>query len=453
MKKLLLFIPLLLLLVSSCKNDDDITGNPNNDSQLDQQLESAIENASDGNGLSYFTLPTSDDLSAIPQDPKNPLTVNKVELGKLLFHESGMSTNTKKEIGKNTVSCASCHFAQAGFQAGRFQGIGEGGLGFGVNGEGRTKGALYPADLIDVQPIRSSSALNMAYQTNVLWNGQFGATGLNVGTEEEWTEYTPKAVNHLGYEGLETQAIAGIDVHRMECDEDFMAGMSYKSMFDQAFSDFPLEERYSNETAGLAIAAYERTLMSTEAPFQRWLKGENNAMTDQEKRGALLFFGDAGCVSCHTGPALNEMDFKAIGMKDLYELGSEVFNASAESVENKGRGGFTGNPDDNYKFKVPQLYNLEESPFYGHGSSFNSIRDVIDYKNKAVAENSTVPASQLDEEFVPLNLTEDEVTDIAVFIEKALKDPNLNRYVPESVLSGACIPFNDPLAANQLGCD
>ncbi len=446
-----LILSFLIISISACQSDDEPTGSSN--AALDQALESALINASDGTGLAHFILPESNDFAAIPQDPLNPISQAKVDLGKLLYHESGLAINPNNTIGTNTYSCSSCHFAQAGFQAGRFQGIGEGGIGFGINGEGRVKGSLYSAAEIDVQPIRTPSAMNVAYQKNVLWNGQFGATGLNVGTEAQWTPDTPKETNNLGFEGLEIQAIAGLGVHRMECNTELVNNSGYKAMFDAAFGDVPVADRYELQNAGLAIAAYERTLLANQAPFQKWLKGDKNAMTDTEKRGAALFFGAANCASCHNGPALAEMDFKAIGMSDLYELGPHVFQANAAKVENKGRGGFTGNPDDMFKFKTPQLYNLADSPFYGHGSSFTSIREVVAYKNNAIPQNINVPTDKLDSAFVPLNLSESDIDDITTFLEDALHDPNLMRYVPESVNSGMCFPFNDPLAASQLGCN
>ena len=163
-------------------------------SQQDEELEQLLSTVNSGNGVDFFILPNSDDFANIPQDPNNPITKEKVELGKLLFHETGLAINPENSISTGNFSCASCHFASAGFQAGRFQGIGEGGIGFGENGEGRIKGSLYPGSMLDVQPIRSPSALNMAYQSAILWNGQFGATGPNSGTEYAWTEDTPKAV-------------------------------------------------------------------------------------------------------------------------------------------------------------------------------------------------------------------------------------------------------------------
>ena len=435
------------LFFSSCKKDKNTTSN------LDADLEEVLEAASAGVGKSFFAFPASNDFSNIPQDPLNPLTTEKVNLGKLLYHETGLGLDPKNEIGKQTYSCASCHFASAGFQAGRFQGISEGGVGFGVNGEGRQKGALYADADLDVQPIRTPSTLNIAYQKNTLWNGQFGATGVNEGTENLWTVGTPKEKNFLGFEGVEIQAIAGSGVHRLKADFQFLDSTGYVALFDSAFPDVPQNQRYTLETMGLAIAAYERTLYASEAPFQKWLNGDNNALTEQEKMGAILFFDKANCTSCHTGPALNTMEFHAIGMNDLFDCPEEIFNADATSGANLGRGDFTGDAADNYKFKVPQLYNLTDSPFFGHGSSFRTIRDVIAYKNNAIAQNSVVPNSQLSTDFVPLNLTAEEIDNLTAFIENGLYDPNLTRYEPESVLSGFCFPNNDPLSRDELGCN
>jgi len=446
MKKLLLLL-LSLSILASCQKDIEENENP-----LDIELEQVLNEVSNGQGLSNFILPNSNDFTAIPQDPNNPLNTKKVNLGKLLYHETGLALSPKQEESKGTFSCASCHFASAGFQSCRIQGIAEGGEGFGLNGEGRVKIASYDPMDMDVQPLRTPTAMNGAYQKNMLWNGQFGATGLNTGTEDLWPEETPIAINHLGFEGLETQAIAGLKVHRLEETKEFLENY-YKTRFDQVFPDDPEENRYSSKNTGLAIAAYERTVLSNQAPFQKWLKGEKYAMTYEEKKGAILFFDKANCASCHNGPALNSMTFQAIGMNDLHMAEEATFLTPETDNANLGRGGFTKKVADNYKFKVPQLYNLRETPFYGHGSSFRSIREVIEYKNNAVAENSNVPSSQLAEHFVPLNLTENEIDQLTAFISSALNDPNLMRYQPTALPSGNCTPFNDPIAKLDLGCD
>lgn len=432
----------VIFLLTACSKDNN---------NLDLQLQNLLLSTSKEEGLAYFQFPDSDDLAIIPQDAKNLLTKEKVALGKLLFHETGIAIRSKRSEGLQSYSCASCHHVKAGFQAGCIQGIGEGGSSFGIRGESRTKHSDYLEEEMDIQAIRTPTTLNVAYQKNLLWNGQFGATGLNEGTENQWTENTPKEVNHLGYEGVETQAIAGLEVHRMAI-KNSIAEMSetYQNLFETAFSEVSASDRFSNETAGLAIAAYERTLLANEAPFQKWLRGNSNALTDAQKRGAIVFFGKAACNSCHTGPALNSMAFYALGMEDLQ--GVNVYGEIPKEADKQGRGGFTQRPEDNYKFKVPQLYNLKDSPFYGHGGTFKSIEEVVRYKNEANPTQTTVPTVQLADNFVPLHLTEQEILNISDFIEHGLYDPNLQRYVPDNLPSGNCFPNNDEASKWDLGC-
>jgi cytochrome c peroxidase len=147
------------------------------------------------------------------------------------------------------------------------------------------------------------------------------------------------------------------------------------------------------------------------------------------------------------------MEFYALGMKDLFECEEAVFKADPGLSDHMGRGGFTGNAEDNYKFKVPQLYNLKDSPFLGHGSTFRTIRSVIEYKNQAIKENAAVPNGQLAAQFQPLGLSNAEIDDLTAFIKNGLHDPDLLRYQPSSVNSGNCIPFNDPMARADLGCN
>lgn len=439
--RLALFFALPLLL-TSCSGSEE-TGS------LDDRLLNTLQAVAPDGDVGYFILPQSNEYHLLPQDPKNPITEAKVALGKLLFHETGMAIHPKNEKGRETYSCASCHHASGGFQACLPQGVGEGGWGFGLTGESRTNDASYLEGELDVQPIRTPSALNSAYQEVTLWNGQFGATGLNAGTEAQWTDGTPIEINKLGYQGVETQAIAGLDVHRLGISEELL-DKGYRAYFDAAFPDVPEAERYSKEYAGLAIAAYERTLTATKAPFQEWLKGRHSVMSDQEKEGAILFFGSAKCVSCHTGPALNSMEFHALGMPDLQ--GPNIFG-DPSLITNLGRGGFTRKPADNYKFKVPQLYSLAASPFYGHGGNFTSIEEVVEYKNQALAANIDVPAQQLSDEFVPLGLSSSEVEAITAFIQYSLNDKELSRYEPEELPTQNCFPNNDAQSKEDRGCD
>lgn len=432
-----------VLFLASCASEEK--------AELDQQLQETMKESSGGFGSGYYRLPFSDAYSQIPQDPKNALTEKKIELGKALFHETGLAIRPKYTEGHACYSCASCHHAGGGFQANRVQGIGDGGWGFGTAGEGRDISALYPPDSIDVQPIRTPSALNSAYQRLMLWNGQFGAGGDNAGTEANWTAGTPKETNHLGYQGVEIQAIAGLKVHRMDVTLELMNSLGYTELFDEVFPEFDPADRYSKETAGLAIAAFERSILANESPFQEWIRGDFSAMTEDQKKGALLFFGDANCYQCHNGPGLNSMQFHALGMHDLDGIG--VYGNSANDSEQKGRGGFTGRSQDDYKFKVPQLYNLTDSPFFGHGGNFTTVRSVLEYKNEAVSQNPVVPEESLSMYFTPLGLSDVELGQLTTFIEDALYDDDLERYVPNELPSGLCFPNADIQSVEDLGCN
>ncbi len=429
-------------------------------SHLDKQLRALLMERSEGMGLKYFTLPRSNQLNKIPQDPKNPLTPQKVKLGQLLYHETALAVDNIRPEGFETYACASCHFAQAGFMANPPQGIAEGGSGFGIAGEGRVLLPQYDSDpdKPDVQPIRTPTILNGAYQELMLWNGQFGAVGANVGTEDQWTPGTPKESNFLGLHGLETQAHAGLGVHRQSSIEASLVATlpEYIRKFKAAFPGEP--DPINRLNAALAIGAFERTVLANQAPWQQWLRGKLSAMSDMEKQGAILFFGKAGCAACHTGPSLNSMTFYAFGMNDLdgaYDLSRVDLRPTDGTVPDgtrRGRGGFTAVAEDDYKFKTPQLYNLLDSPFYGHGASFATVREVVMYKNAAIPENPIVPMGQLAPQFQPLGLSPAEIDALVAFLEGALYDSNLMRYVPD-LPSGYCTPVNDPQARIDLGCD
>ncbi|WP_299364905.1 cytochrome c peroxidase [Winogradskyella sp.] len=433
-----------LIAFMSCNTDKDNYEDISSGTELENRIIELYGSKSD------LIQPLETDYLSIPSDINNPITEAKVELGKLLYHETMIGSDPKMNEGMYTYSCASCHHVDAGFQSGIKQGIGDGGLGFGSHGEGRIKNALYAEADLDVQPIRTPTTLNVAFQEVMLWNGQFGAVGPNEGTESQWTVGTPKETNNFGFEGVEIQAIAGMDVHRLVIIPEEIINSSYKDLFDVAFPDIDESERYTKLYASLAIAAYERTLLPNQSPFQRWLRGDDDAMNDAEIEGAKLFFDKAQCFSCHSGPALNDMNFHALGMQDLE--GAEILTTIDEATK-KGRGGFTGNSDDDYKFKTPQLYNLKDVGFFGHGGSFETVKEVVEYKNEAIVENDIVPADKLSSLFVPLNLTETEIDQITLFLENALYDDNLQRYVPETLPSGNCFPNADYMSSSDLGCD
>lgn len=444
MNKILAFL-ILSLAIFGCTQDK--LENP-----LDTNLTRTLQKLSPTGELDHFVLPDSDNLHAIPQGVGNPLTPEKVALGKMLFYETGLALDAMHESGVGTYSCSSCHIPSAGFMPGRVQGIADGGIGFGFNGEQRDQIEGYLEEEMDVQGARPLSLLNVTYVTNSMWNGKFGANGVNVGTEYAWHEEEELEVNFLGLDGLEAQNIEGLKAHRMRANRETLESLGYLPMYDEAFPEFPEDERYGFVTTSFAISAYIRTLLTTEAPFQKWLKGEQNAMTAQEKRGAQLFFSKAGCFRCHQGPALSANEFHALGVRDLHE-NPNVYGTSIDDKRNLGRGGFTKKEEDLYKFKVPQLYNMGDSHFYFHGSSKRSLLAVVEYFNQGEPENPNIPEDKVSPLFHPLYLSLQEVEDLVEFLDNGLRDPDLQRYVPEAVLSGNCFPNNDPVSQSDLGCN
>lgn len=441
---ILLHLFVCLILISSCTEDQI-----NVQSRLDTQLERQISTFSESGQSSYYILPEETDLDNIPQDPQNKLTEQKVLLGKLLFFETGFGINSKHGSGEATYSCASCHIPEKGFRPNHVQGIADGGIGYG---QARRINPDYAENEIDVQEARPISLINVAYVTNTSWNGSFGSSGANIGTEGVWSLLEETERNNLGFEGLETQNIQGMITHRIEINKTLSDEFGYSEMFDASFPEFVQSRRYNTFTASLAISAYLRTVLSNEAPFQKWLKGDHAAMTEQEKEGAILFFGKANCANCHYKPNLGSDEFHALGVKDMDQNPRSLKADNPTARRNLGRGGFTLNEKDNYKFKVPGIYNVCDSDHFFHGSSVLNLEDLIEYKNNAEKENDRVDGDYMSKKFIPLNLDEKEKKQLIAFVGNSLNDTGLTRYQPDHVLSGNCFPNNDDASVDALGC-
>ncbi len=436
----------LLLVLHACTKDRMPTL-----VELDNQLESKIIAASPDGTTDFYVLPNENDWHLIPQDPKNTLSAEKVELGKLLFFDTGLAQDAVQESGKGTYSCASCHLSEAGFRPGNFQGIADGGSNYGILGEDRVKNTDYADEELDVQSARPLSLVNVAYVSNTFWNGQFGGGGVNEGTEEVWDLREDTERNHLGFEAIETQNMEGLISHRITINKEILDEYGYTSIFDLVFNDIPEEERYTTMTASLAFSAYLRTILSNKAPFQEWLKGDREALGYEEKNGAILFFDKAQCFQCHYNQNLGSSEFHALGVNDMDQIPS--YNTSPNDRRNLGRGGFTLKEEDNFKFRVPGIYNLQGANFYFHGASKESLRDLVDYKNLAVSENPRVSQDLISSKFNALNLTDEEKDHLVAFLNNALQDPDLKRYEPTTVLSGQCFPNADQASILDLGCE
>ena len=441
MKSKLLAISLVIMtIVGACTYEQD--------SPLDNDLYRALKMKPETGDPDYYIMPESGDYDKLPnQDPHNPITQEKVGLGQLLFFETGLAQDAENAVCYETYSCSSCHVPSKGFIPGRMQGIADGGVGFGNYGSFRGLAEGYDETEIDAQGNRPMTVMNVTYMTNTLWSGTFGANDVNEGTENYWTGLA--AVNHTGYHGLEAQNIEGFDLHRLAINDKALYEYGYAGLLDKAFPDFPTSERYSPVTASFTMGAYLRTLLTNNASFQDYTKGDMEALTDDQKNGALLFLGKAKCSSCRNNPSFSAMNFYAVGTQDMYEIGG--LNTSAADPRILGRGLFTGRSDDLFKFKVPQLYNLKDYATFFHGSSKTSIEDVVDFKLKAKSEKPLVSDELVD--IRPRTLTQKEKEDLINFLTNALYDNDMERYQPSSVLSGNCFPNNDTQSIQEIGCD
>ena len=176
---------------------------------------------------------------------------------------------------------------------------------------------------VDVQPVTSPTVLNTAYQEVMLWNGQFGnmiggVVNIGIDPDRHFTEGTPKEVNLRNYAGLVTQVFAGLGVHRMGTDNSeslLRTNETYRQMFEDAFGIAEPEDMLG--VTGLAIVHMNCTILANEAPFQEFLRGDDDAMTIEEIEGAKVFFGKGNCNSCHNGPVCRPC--RCNGRRCLYD--------------------------------------------------------------------------------------------------------------------------------------
>lgn len=270
-----------------------------------------------------------------------------------------------------------------------------------------------------------------------------------------------------------------------------------------------LDDLVNNFTQARAVATFLRTAVTRNTPYDKFLAGEDNALTPAQLRGAKLFFtpaangaGGAGCVSCHSGPMLNkqandpdlagigqfvEENFANVGIGDhpvqaLTALAKG--HATAYHAEDTGREEVTKNPDHLYKFRSLTMRQLKDARQFFHSGALTRVRDVVAYFNAGVPADPTAGASKtLDPRFTSprgagttgLGLTEAQLDDITDFLENGLYDPTFAAsFQPTAddlaystkhptlaakgakdgqLLSGAAIDDNDPLAKRDQGLE
>ncbi len=286
------------------------------------------------------TLPTE-----APAPADNPTTPAKVALGKMLYHDPRLSST-------GTVSCASCHNVMLGGEDNRP-------VAMGVNGQ--TGGRSAP------------TVWNAAFNAVQFWDGRA--------------------------ESLEAQA-AGPVTNPIEMGmkswDDVVARLNSIEGYKKAFADAFGGNAISKDTATKAIAAYERTLITPNSPYDKYVSGEKSALTAQQIRGMNKAV-ELGCTGCHSGPAFN-----GPGMFQKFPVHSNgTYQAKYHFTKDLGLAEVTKKADDEHKFKVPTLRNIALTAPYFHNGSVKTLDEAVKVMAKL----------QLDKE-----LSNEEVADIVAFL-------------------------------------
>ena len=284
----------------------------------------------------------------------------KVELGTQLFFDGRLSKN-------NVISCAFCHLPTAGFADPKQVSLGVG---------GKRGGRQAP------------TVFNTAFNPMQFWDGRVSS--------------------------LEEQALMPIQnpVEMAETHENVVAKLrkikGYKGQFRDVFgTDVNIQGIVE------AIAAYERTVISTNSPFDQYVLGDKGAMDEAAVRGMRLFKGKARCILCHNGPNFTDNQFHNLGVPQV-----------GPQKEDLGRFYVTRLEKDTGAFKTPTLRSITETAPYMHDGAFQPLEEVIDFLDKGGEKNPN-----LSPLMKPLGLTKDEKADLLAFL-KALKGEEIPFEMP-----------------------
>jgi cytochrome c peroxidase len=287
--------------------------------------------------------------------PKNNLsTPAKIALGKQLFFEPRLSRD-------NDISCASCHDPKKGFSNGER---------FATGFKGKKGGRSAP------------TVINTAYNRFQFWDGRSGS--------------------------LEDQALGPIqnpiemNLTLEEAVERLNKIAGYRKQFQAVFGTAA-----TSDGIGKAIAAYERTVLSGDAPIDHFKAGDKKALSAGAERGRKLFFGKANCSACHSGSKFTDNGFHNIG------IGMDVKQPDV------GREAISNLKGDRGAFKTPTLREAARTAPYMHDGSLKTLEDVVEHYNGGGLANPF-----LDEELFKLGLSKEEKADLVTFLKAGLASKN-----------------------------
>jgi cytochrome c peroxidase len=281
-----------------------------------------------------------------PAPHDNPQTPPKIALGRRLFHDRALSRD-------GSLSCAACHDPARAFTNGRP-------AARGVNG---TSGRRNVPTLV-----------NRAWGASYFWDGR-AAT-------------------------LEQQALGPmLNPGELGATPDHVVALArsrdYVSEFSAIFGHDP-----TLSDVAAALASYVRTIVSGDAPFDRFVSGNFRALSDRAKRGSVLFRTKARCNTCHAGPLLSDEQFHNTGV--AWRTGM---------LADEGRFRVTRSPADRGAFKTPTLREIRRTAPYMHDGSFQTLAAVIEFY-----DNGGISNPALDREIRPLHLSRTEKKDLLAFL-------------------------------------
>jgi len=283
--------------------------------------------------------------TTVPQPRSNPITADKVALGQMLFFDPRLS-------GSGTISCATCHNP---------------GLGWG---DGLPKGLGHMSSKLDRH---TPTILDVAFGEPYFWDGR-------AVTLEDQAKGPLIAVKEMNM-SLET----ALPLLRS------LPG--YIEAFGRAFPG----QAISLDTIASAIASFERTVISNDAPFDRWIKGDDKAIPAAAVRGFVLFNGKANCAVCHSTWRMSDDGFHDIGLHD----------------DDRGRAAIApGIVQLEHAFKTPTLRNITQRAPYMHDGSLPTLDAVIDHY-----DGGFEPHPSLDTNIHALGLTPGERADLLAFLD------------------------------------
>lgn len=397
-----------------------------------------------------------------------------VDLGRSLFFDKILS-------GNRDVSCATCHEPDAQMMDGQALAIGTGGAG---RAPARTLGAGRT-----FVPRNAPSVLNMGLGLfYTLWDGRVNEEMGGGQFKAPAGVVLPPGLNNLIAAQAMFPVLSRVEMRGLPGDVDIngntnelaakpdsdpnavwqaamarvLAVQGYVAKFNAAFPGVPTANLRFQHAAN-AIAAFQiATFTKKNSPFDRYLARDNRALSDEQKRGALLFFGKAQCASCHQGALLGGRQFANIGVP---QIGPGVGAAAPLDIGRAEHMPPSSQPFYRFSFRVPALRNVELTAPYMHNGAFKTLETVVRHYTNPDSSLRNYDASQLPPalqsqvrndpatiadvlksldgrfKFSPVKLTVEEQKQIVAFL-KSLTDPaarNLSSVVPATVPSGLSV--------------